>query len=171
MYLETERLILRDFTTADLDQFALLMADVEVMRFSLNGPMSREAAKQYLENRILRSYEKYGFGLWALIDKTDRRLIGLAGLLIQNIDGEEKIELGYRLSPGYWGQGLASEACKAVIIYAFEELKLKQLISIIDLRNIRSAKVAERMEMTLLKETIYHGFSVKIFTIFSDLIN
>ena len=133
------------------------------MRFSVNGPLTTAQSKDYLHDKILDHYGKYGFGLYAVIHKIDQRLIGYAGLIIQPIDSKEEIELGYRLDPRYWGKGLASEAACALCHYAFEHLKINQLISIIDPRNIRSIKVAERMGMVFWKEAIFHQTPVHIY--------
>lgn len=81
MRLETERLIIREFTLDDLDAFAFLMADPEVMRFSLSGPMNKEQAREYLQKRILDHYAMFGYGLYAVVQKAGKSLIGLAGLI------------------------------------------------------------------------------------------
>ncbi len=169
MILQTPRLLLREFTENDLDAFALIMADPEVMKFSLSGPQSKEVAKQYLEHRILQHYRAHGFGLWAVV--YEGILIGFTGLITQEIDGEKKIELGYRFHPKYWGKGLATEACRAIAQYAFTVLKLSEVISIIDPQNIRSLRVAEKVGMTKWKETTFHGFSVGIYRVKNNLSN
>jgi ribosomal-protein-alanine N-acetyltransferase len=89
MLLTTKRLILRHFTHEDLNALALLLSNEKVMQFSLAGPLSFEKAKEYLENRILEHYSRYGFGLWALISKEDNRLVRLSGLMHQR-------RIGYR---------------------------------------------------------------------------
>lgn len=159
----TERLTLRKFSEGDLEDFAALMADPEVMRFSLKGPLSKDQATEYLKTRILAHYEKYGFGLWAVI--FEGHLIGLAGLIMQTIDGQEEVEVAYRLHPRYWGKGLATEAAVAICKYAFETLAVERLISIIDPQNHRSRKVAERMGMHHWKDTVYHGFASHIYAL------
>lgn len=165
MRLETERLILREFTIDDLDAFAWLMADPEVMRFSLNGPMNKEQAREYLQRRIIAHYSEHGYSLNAVVLKANNSLIGLIGLISQNIDGENKVELGYRLHPHYWGKGLATEACLVVCKHAFTELGMHELISIIDLKNTRSLEVAKRIGMQHWKNTSFHNFSVQIYKI------
>lgn len=166
MRLETERLILREFTIDDLDAFAALMADPKVMRFSLNGPMKNMAqVKEYFQKRILNHYAQYGYGLYAIFYKKDNCFIGSIGLMTQNIDDEDKVELGYRLHPQYWGKGLATEACLAICNYAFTQLGLDELISIIDPKNIRSLGVAKRVGMKYLKDASFHNIPVQIYRI------
>ncbi len=166
MRLDTERLTLREFTLNDLDAFAALMADPEVMRFSLSGPMKdKEQAREYLQKRILDHYTQYGYGLYAVIHKADNCLAGLVGLISQNIDGEKKTELGYRLHPKYWGQGFATEACLAIRGHAFGKLGIDELISIIDPQNKRSLEVAKRIGMHPWKEAIFHNILVQIYAL------
>ena len=103
MQIKTPRLLIREFTSSDFPDFAHLMADSQVMRFSLSGPMNQELAKEYFERRILGYYQTHGFGLWALFLEDTKEFIGLAGLISQTIDGVEEVELAYRLHPHYWG--------------------------------------------------------------------
>jgi RimJ/RimL family protein N-acetyltransferase len=163
MLTETLRLQIRDYTQGDCGAFALLMADPEVMRFSVKGPLGPEEAQEHFQKRILDHYKTYGFGLWALVGKEQQEMIGFAGLIAQEIDGEKKIELAYRIFPKFWGRGLASEAVEAICAYAFKELKLKELISIIDPANTRSLRLAERAGMHFLKKTQYHHIDVLIY--------
>ena len=84
---------------------------------------------------------------------------------MQTIDGQEEVEVAYRLHPHYWGKGFATEAVVAICKYAFDTLEVERLISIIDPNNHRSRKVAERIGMLLWKETVYHGFPSHIFAL------
>lgn len=163
MIIETDRLILREFIKDDLDAFAAIMADPEVMRFSIHGPHSRSQVEELINKIIIGHYSKFGFGLYAIIHKEDQQLIGYAGLTAQRIDGEEKIELGYRLNPKYWGKGLATEASLAICRHAFDQLNINELISIIDPQNIRSIAVAKRVGMVYWKESVFHQIPVHIY--------
>ncbi len=147
----------------DFEEFAGLTADPEVMRFSVKGgPLSLDEAKEYFQKKILDHY-KNGLGLWALYYKEEKKIIGFAGLVLQEIDGEKKIELGYRLLPKYWHRGLALEAAREICDYAFTVLKLKELISIIEPANTRSIRLAERNGMRPLKMTQYQNKDVYIY--------
>lgn len=161
MLLKTERLIIREFNREDLKALASFLGNAQVMEFSIDGPLSLEKTNEMLEKRILAHYAEYGFGLWALI--YGGAVIGFAGLIMQMIDGEQLVELGYRLDPGYWGKGLASEAAAAIAKYAFEELKLKEIISIIDASNTRSIAVAKRLGMHYWKDAAFHGKPTQIY--------
>lgn len=166
MIIETERLILRPFVQEDLDALALILADPDVMLFSLNGPLKdKEKVRDYLQTRILDHYAQFGFGLYATIHKQDQCLIGFVGLLTQFIEEEKKVELAYRLAPAYWGKGLATEAARAVCHYAFDQLHLEELISIIDSKNVRSLQVAKRVGMHYWKAVHFHGFAVGVYAL------
>ncbi len=165
MQITTERLLLREFTEEDLSDFTLLMADPQVMEFSLKGTLSKEEAREYLQKRILSHYQKYGFGLWAIFIQETGQFIGLAGPITVMIDGLEEVEVGYRFAPKYWGKGFATEAVQVIINYLFSSLPLQKLIAIIDPRNHRSLKVAGRAGMHFWKKTCFHGFNVEIYAI------
>jgi len=163
MFIETARLEIREWTNDDFEEFAALMADPEVMRFSLKGkPLNPDEAKEYFQKRILDHYQ-HGFGLWAIYYKEEKKIIGLAGLVIQEIEGTKKIELGYRLLPKYWHRGLALEAAREICTYAFTVLKLKELISIIEPANTRSIRLAERVGMCPQKMIQFHDRDVYIY--------
>lgn len=163
IFINTERLILRKFEESDLHSFSLLAADPEVMRFSLKGPLSPEKAKEYFERRVLSHYQTHGFGLLAVFLKDTQDFIGFVGLIVQNIDETEEIELAYRLLPKYWNQGFATEAATAVCEYAFQTMAVERLISLIDPKNHKSLQVANRVGMHFWKHSVFHGFSVQVY--------
>ncbi len=164
--LKTERLTIREFTLDDAQDMAAVLGDAEVMRFSLAGPLDHEGILDYLQRNMLDHYAKYGYGLWALVHNDE--VIGYAGLIQQEIEGKSYPELGYRLAKKYWGQGLATEAGKAILDYAFTELSLNQVISIIEPANDRSLAVAKRLGMTHMMSWDYKGVPVEIFQLSSD---
>jgi [ribosomal protein S5]-alanine N-acetyltransferase len=84
MILQTQHLILREFAEEDLDVLAHLLANEEVMRFSLSGPLGSDRVKEFLRKRILDHYVKYGFGLYAVFNQKDDQFIGFVGLIAQN---------------------------------------------------------------------------------------
>ena len=100
--LPTERLIIRQFIDADKESLRLILADPKVMRYSLNGPITIDEARKQLSDKDISAYENENYGLWALIKKDDDELIGFAGLLMQDLEGEQHVEISYRLHPKYW---------------------------------------------------------------------
>jgi ribosomal-protein-alanine N-acetyltransferase len=164
---ETDRLLLRTFSLADLDELAPIMADPEVMRFSVGGPWDRERTLQFLRGCIQDYSEKrWGFGLWAVVHKADGRLVGYCGLSrFDDIDGAPEVEVGYRLSRAYWGKGLATEAVSTVREYAFEHLGITRLISMVEPENTASIRVAEKIGMKREKQIAKWGRPVLVYAI------
>jgi len=161
--LQTPRLILRPFSESDLEEMAALMANKDFMRFSL-GVFSHEQTAAFLEKVCAGDRE----GLpsqFAVLLRADQRLIGYCGFFAQVVDDVEEIEIGYRLDPDLWGQGLATEAARAVRDFGFDELKLPRLISLIHPDNVASKRVAEKNGMTPEKETVFRGFPTIVYSI------
>ena len=147
--LETERLILRRLTMDDLDHLFTLYHSPDVRKYYSEGIPSYEETKQELEWMINTCYAKYGFGMWATIEKKTRKFIGRCGLTPMDIEGREEIEVGYMLAKEYWGQGFATEAARAILQYGFEQEGLARLICVINPGNQASSRVAEKIGMTL----------------------
>jgi ribosomal-protein-alanine N-acetyltransferase len=97
--------------------------------------------------------------------RSENKLIGYCGFFDQTVDDAEEIEIGYRLDPKYWGQGLATEAVRAVRDHAFNDLGLDHVISLIHPENIASRRVAEKNGMTAERETVFRGFPTIVFGI------
>jgi RimJ/RimL family protein N-acetyltransferase len=76
-------------------------------------------------------------------------------LLIQEVDGQNEIEVGYHIFPGYWGQGYVTEAAAGFIEFAFNHAQANSIISIIDIENIASIRVAEKNGMRLVAQTTW----------------
>jgi len=161
--LQTSRLFLRPFTEADLDSLAALMSDAQFMRFS-SGVFSRDQAAGFLE-KILTGYRENVPSQFAVIMRADNKLIGYCGFFRQTVDAIKEIEIGYRLDSNYWGRGLATEAARAVRDYAFNDLKLDHVISLIHPDNVASRRVAEKNGMVAEKETKFREFPVIVFGI------
>jgi [ribosomal protein S5]-alanine N-acetyltransferase len=162
---EAQHVIVRCFHVADLDAMADVFRDPEVMRFG-PGPQSREWVQGWLRGCLEDYYRKWGFGLWAVVHKPDRRVIGFCGLTrFEDIDGQPEIEIGYRLARAFWGRGLATEAAGAVRDYAFCVLVLPRLVSIIDPQNAASVRVAEKNGMRYEKDVIFRDSLRRLYVI------
>ena len=148
--LETPRLSLREFQLEDLDALAAILSDPGTMRYY---PMSfdRPAVADWIQRNRTR-YANDGYGLWAMILKSTCELIGDCGLVRQNVDGADEIEIGYHVRRDLWGQGYATEAARACRDYGFAHLKVDRLISLIRPENLASRRVAEKNGMTIWKE-------------------
>jgi ribosomal-protein-alanine N-acetyltransferase len=161
--LKTKRLILRPFEESDLDDLAALMVNTHFMRFSL-GLFSREQTAAFLEK--VRKRDREGRpSQFAVVLGADQRLIGYCGFFAQIVDDVEQIEIAYRLHPDCWGQGLATEAARAVRDYGLNELHLPRLISLIHPENVASRRVAQKNGLVLEKKTVFRGFPTLVFGI------
>jgi ribosomal-protein-alanine N-acetyltransferase len=167
--LETDRLVLRRLTLDDLDALSSLYTDPAVRRFFPEGTLTRAETLAELEWIIDVYYGRYGYGLWATVDKQTGDVIGRCGLLPfkvvaptsparltledpdeHPIDGDRyEVEVAYTLARDRWGHGFATEAAAAIVEYGFEHLDVERLISLIDPRNDASASVARRCGMTI----------------------
>lgn len=154
--LETERLTLRVFRPEDIENFAPIEADPEVMRFYSSGPRPREQAERNI-GYFIQTQQEHGFSLWAVIHKADQRLIGYCGLMPQAIEDKREPEIGYKLAVPYWGQGLATEAARAVRDWGFRHLDVPRLVSIIDPGSAASIRVAEKNGMAYDRSITYAG--------------
>ena len=116
--LETQRLLLREYTSDDFDALYEIMSDAETMQH-YPAPFDEARTRRWIEWN-LENYAKYGFGLWAVVLKETGEFIGDCGITIQNIDGEMLPEIGYHIHKKYWRRGFAKEAARAVRDWAFQ---------------------------------------------------
>jgi RimJ/RimL family protein N-acetyltransferase len=162
---QSNRIFLRTFHSEDLAPMAILFSDPEVMKFG-SGPQDQEWVKKWLRGCLEDYYVKWGFGLWAVIDKNDKKVMGFCGLTkFNDVAGRPEIEVGYRLQKENWGKGYATEAAQITQDFAFDVLGIQRLISIIDPRNVASVRVAEKCGLTYEKTTVVRGPEVDIYAI------
>ncbi len=154
IYLETERLVLREFTADDVDNLVELDADPEVMHFISGGrPTSRDEIQQVVLPHMLRFYdESTGMGFWAVEVKTTGEFLGWFHL--RPGDGHETTEpeLGYRLRRSAWGQGYATEGGRALIDKAFAQLGVRRVLAETMTVHTASRRVMERCGLRLVRE-------------------
>lgn len=154
MILETERLYLRELNQSDWESLCEILQDQDVM-YAYEGAFSDAEVQEWLDRQISR-YQKWKFGLWAVILKETDKMIGQCGLTMQPWKGREVLEIGYLFQQSYWHQGYATEAAKACKKYAFEALDAKEVCSIIRDTNIASQNVALRNGMTIVDSWTKH---------------
>jgi ribosomal-protein-alanine N-acetyltransferase len=141
---------------------SILFADPDVMKFG-SGPKNQEWVEKWIRGCLEDYHVKWGFGLWAVMNKSDTNVMGFCGLTrFDAVDGQPEIEVGYRLLKRYWGKGYATEAARCTQDFSFHVLGLQRLISIIDPRNAASVRVAEKCGLTYEKEIVFRGNRVNI---------
>ena len=145
--IETARLRLRQWRDEDLDAWAALNRDPEVMAH-FPGLLTREQADASAE-RIRAFIDERGYGLWAVEVIGGAPFIGFCG--IRDVPFEAHftpaVEIGWRLARASWGFGYASEAARASLEYGFDELGLDEIVAMVVPANQRSIAVCERIGM------------------------
>ena len=153
VFLETERLVLRRFTEADVDNLFDLDSDPDVMRFINGGaPTTREAIQNHFLPAFLRYYERSeSFGFWAAIEKSTGDFLGWFHFRSPPGSDPDEVELGYRLRKSAWGKGYGTEGSRALIRKGFTELGVRRVIASTYQDNIGSRRVMEKVGMTLVR--------------------
>lgn len=147
--LETQRLYLRKLTISDTYNLSLVLSDQESMKHYPHA-FSNEEVKDWIERNIKR-YKNDGFGLWAVIRKTDNQFLGDCGITLQNIDGEILPEIGFHIIKEFCNSGYATEAAEACKKYAMETLGYKSIYSYSETGNKASQRVSSKIGMNKIK--------------------
>jgi 3-dehydroquinate dehydratase/shikimate dehydrogenase len=145
--IKTARLILRPWRQEDLEPFATLNADPKVMEYFPSVLTSEESNDS--AHRISSKIETQRWGLWAVSVPGVADFIGFIGLAVPSFEAPftPAVEIGWRLAYDHWGKGYATEGAKAVLEYAFETLKLSEVVSFTALPNKRSQHIMEKIGM------------------------
>jgi len=143
--LETDRLILRTWNDSDLQPMCALNQDPKVMEY-FPGLQGLEATKNLIV-RINNHFEKHGYTLYATERKDSGEFIGFIGLFIPYFEAHftPATEIGWRLSSKHWGQGFATEGAKAILDFAFRELKIPEIVSFTAQGNAKSIRVMQKI--------------------------
>lgn len=148
---ETERLVIREMTQADLDALCKIMCDEETMRAAYESVFTVEEVQGWL-NRHLKRYEDFGCGLWAVVLKETGEMIGQCGLTWQQWRDREILEIGYLFQRAHWHKGYAAEAAIACKEYAFTVMDVSTVYSTIRDTHTASRKVALRNGMKIVDQ-------------------
>ena len=148
--IETERLILREYTEDDFEALYQMLSDPETMAH-YPSPYDENGTKRWIRWN-LDNYARYGFGLWAAEWKETGEFAGDCGLTMHMIDGETLPEIGYHIRKEYWRRGLAREAAGAVRDWAFRNTKFDALYSYMNAANEGSWRTAMANGMKKAKE-------------------
>ncbi|MFD2045072.1 GNAT family N-acetyltransferase [Ornithinibacillus salinisoli] len=148
---ETNRLILRERTLEDIESCIEMDRDPEVVKYIpeianlvVGSSTNEEEHRKFVKERIITEYPK-GMGYWTIEKKGENKdFIGWIMLIPINMVGPE-IEVGWRLRRKYWGKGYATEAANEILRYAFDILKIKELVADIHHLNKGSRRVAEKI--------------------------
>ncbi len=157
-HIETERLILREILTTDVEGMFELDSNVTVHKYLGNNPVKTKQQVVNVIKFIREQYEERGIGRFAAIEKSSGDFIGWSGLKL-NIDEKEELnnirnfyDIGYRFLPRYWGKGYATESSLAIMDYGFNELNIKTICGAADIKNIASNKVLQKIGLKYIND-------------------
>ena len=161
--IETERLVMRQFEERDLDPFAAICGDDDVMRYMAAGRgISREDTWRSMAT-TLGHWRLRGFGMYAVEFAMTGELIGRIGFLLP--EGWPGFELGWLLGRPYWGRGFASEGARAALDVAFSDLGRPEVISLIHEENVASMRLARRLGQSLWRTETVFGIDANVYGI------
>ena len=148
MNVETRRLRLRPVDATDVDALVFLDSDPEVMRFVSGGrPTPRAEISDWVIPRARAELRTGRGGMWIAIDQRYQAFLGWVLLRAPRHSQRSEMELSYRLCRETWGRGLATEAARAVVGLAFDELHTERVFASTTLRNSSSRRVMEKLGM------------------------
>ncbi|HEX8683504.1 MAG TPA: GNAT family N-acetyltransferase [Ardenticatenaceae bacterium] len=143
VFLETERLLLRRFTEADVDNLFELDSDPAVMHYITGGRTTpRDEIENYFLPPFLRYYE--GYGIWAAIEKSTGEFLGWFSFRPPEGSSPDVAELGYRLRQSAWGKGYGTEGSRALIRKGFTEHDVQRVVAFAVESNAASRRVMEK---------------------------
>jgi RimJ/RimL family protein N-acetyltransferase len=153
--LQTARLVLRRWQEDDIAPMAAINADPAVMRWIGRGTVWDPARTAAAIAATERSWDEHGFGLFAVEMRSTGRVAGFAGLATPSFLPEilPAVEMGWRLGRQHWGQGLATEAARAVMHFGFVGQRLERIVSIHQVGNDASERIILKLGMRLDRET------------------
>jgi RimJ/RimL family protein N-acetyltransferase len=155
---ETDRLVLRQWTPDDLEALTEVFAKPEVWRFPFGRGFTEEETASFLD----RALAKQDSGVptpWASELRDSGQVIGYIGLGVPEFLPEvmPAIEIGWRLDPAVWGQGLATEGAVVALDHGFDELGLEEVVSIYQPENVASGRVMQKLGMVFDRDTAFPG--------------
>lgn len=161
----SERLRTRFIQESDINAWTEFTADEACTEFiplfgDITDPLGRS---EHWINRQLTRYKEQTYGLQWLVDKQSGETIGQCGLLLQSLNGQPALEVGYHILKKHWGKGYAPEAAALFLNYAFQNQLADRVISMIKTGNDKSKRVAEKNGLTLQEQTVWNGIEVWIY--------
>lgn len=158
MNIETRRLILRHFTPNDADELYHIYSNRDLFKYMSNEkPLLRDQTRLLIYS-LIENWQQHRFGVWALIDKKDKKLIGHCGFKF--LDNTQEIQIGYLLLKSYWGNGLGTEAASTALKYGFEVARFERVVAIAKPENVASRRVMEKVGMKYDKNAYYYNTNV-----------
>ncbi|MDZ4676809.1 MAG: GNAT family N-acetyltransferase [Oligoflexia bacterium] len=163
--IETKRTIIRRYEPTDIPEAFHTFGEPEGAKYiSHNGLDKSIADTEKRIHRYLTHYEKYSYGLWAVIEKASQSVIGVCGLFHAR-ESIPNMELGYRFRKSHWNKGFATESAQACLNYGFGVLNGKKIDAIVNPQHQASIKVLEKIGMSFEKDFELDSEKLKLFSI------
>lgn len=152
-WIETERLVLREFELDDAQDVYAFASNPQVTRYTCDSDVvnSVDDVRRIIVDVWHSDYRNHGYGRLAVVHKKDDKVIGFCGL--KYLDDMDEIDIGYRFLPEYWGQGIATEAASACLRHAETNLGLRNIIGLVMAENTASHRVLQKLGFRHTKET------------------
>jgi RimJ/RimL family protein N-acetyltransferase len=150
--IRTPRLLLRNWEESDSDHFIAMGQDTRVMEY-FPSLLTQEQSREFIR-KTKEGFAERGWGLWAAEDLASSAFIGFIGikLILEEFPVKSiqspPVEIGWRLKPEWWNQGLATEGALACLKLGFETLEIREIISFTSLLNTPSIRVMQKIGMT-----------------------
>lgn len=164
--IETERFWLRRITPDDLDQWIQIKyADPEMMRYMPRQDKSPRERAQGAYRFFEYLWTQHDHSAWMVTDKRDGRLLGDCYLEPEDESGSGEVEIGYDIGREYWGQGLATEASRAVLRFAFENTSVERIVGVAMPDNIGSWRVLEHLGFIFERKAHLYDLDVLVYAL------
>jgi len=153
--IETERLILREFRPEDAEGIFRLDSDPRVMLYLGNKTISGMNEAEDIVAGVRKQYEDHGIGRWVVMERSSGNFIGWSGLKFITYTENNQTnfhDVGYRLLPGYWGRGYATESARAALEYGFKTMGLHEIIGMCDEKNLASRRALEKCGLKFVEK-------------------
>jgi RimJ/RimL family protein N-acetyltransferase len=165
--IETTRLLLRQVTPDDLDEWGRrIFADPDVMRYMPKRDFTPRGRAERAFGMYNQLWVENPYGGWLITDKADGQLIGSCELDLLAEAGE--VEVGYALAKADWGKGIATEAARAATRFGFESAKLERIVAVVVPENIASRRVVEHIGFIYEKDVRYFDLELVYYAIMRD---
>lgn len=160
--LQTERLLVRESRVEDVEAFYRIYGEPSVTDYIEELFQDPDEERAYMESYISQMYGFYGFGMWTVIEKSEKRIIGRAGLDVR--EGYDLPELGFVIEKAYQQKGYAKEVCHAILDYAAEELLFDKVQALVERKNSSSVHLLEKLGFIYEKEVEERGRVYQLMT-------
>lgn len=155
VFVETERLILRELVVSDAKGFFEMDSNPAVHKYLGLSPIDTIDEAIARINMVRQQYEEFGIGRWAIEEKSSGEFVGWSGLKFINTEVNNRTnfyDVGYRLCERFWGKGYATESAKAAIDYGFVNLNLDEIIGIANVHNKKSIHALQKCGLKFIEQ-------------------